>query len=422
LTAVGVGLLPALFSRRTDVVRSLRGGQRGGIDEGARLRAGLLLVQATLAVVLLIGAALFVRSLDAVRSLPMGYEPDRVLLINRIIRGPAFTADAQRSLRESLLNTAQSLPGVESAAWMSSAPFVSTSWTALFVEGIESADRLGVFTYQATTPGYFRTMGTRIVRGRGLTAEDRGGAPPVGVVSESMARTLWPGQDAIGKCFRMREHTAPCVTVVGLAEDMVQRDLVSGTRYHYYVSIDQYTRTWGNGLLLRLRGDPGREAETIRAALQRVMPGESYLVARPLADVIAAQQRPWQLGAALFVVFGVLAVVVAAIGLYGAAAYSVARRTHEFGVRVALGADRARLIRLVVGQSLRLTGGGILIGLMMSAAAGRWIAPLLFRQSPHDPFVYGSVGALVLAIAMLASALPAHRAATIDPNTALKTE
>ena len=117
-----------------------------------------------------------------------------------------------------------------------------------------------------------------------------------------------------------------------------------------------------------------------------------------------------------------LAAVVAAIGLYGAAAYNVARRTHEFGVRVALGANRARLIRLVVGQSLRLTGAGILLGLMMSAAAGRWIAPLLFRQSAHDPLVYGTVGAGLLAIALLASALPAHRAATTDPHIALKAE
>ncbi|MEW5916049.1 MAG: ABC transporter permease, partial [Gemmatimonadota bacterium] len=237
--AVGVliGFAPAVLARRVGVVRTLRGGARGGTADGARMRAALLVTQGALSVMLLIGAALFVRSLAAVRELPLGYDAERILLVNRIVRGPWPGDTGLRAIREALMARAQSLPGVESAAWASSAPFVSTSNTALFVPGIDSVSRLGTFTYQATTEGYFRTMGTRILRGRAFTTADGRGAPNVVVVSRSMARVLWPGQEALGKCFRVFADTMPCSTVVGVAEDIVQRDIVGARRYHYYMPL-----------------------------------------------------------------------------------------------------------------------------------------------------------------------------------------
>jgi len=421
-TGVVVGLVPSLLQGRGDLARTLRGGVRGGMSEGARLRASLLVAQATLSVVLLVGAALFVRSLEAVKAMPMGYDADRVLLVNRIIRGTVLDDSAQHSMRRLLLATAQSLPGVESAAWVSSAPFVSTSNTNLFVSGIDSVGRLGTFTYQATTADYFRTMGTRILRGRGLMPDDRAGAPNVAVVSESMAKVLWAGRDAIGQCFRMRSDTMPCTTVVGIAEDMVQRDIGGTQRYHYYVSIDQYTRTWGNGMVLRLRGDPVLEGENVRKALQRVMPGASYVTVQPLGGIVQDARRSWRLGATMFVAFGVLALVVAAVGLYGVIGYSVTQRMHELGVRVALGAQRSDILRLVVGQGVRLTLAGTSLGVLAAGFASRWIQPLLFRQSATDPLVYGGVGATMIIVSLAASALPAFRAAEADPNTALRVE
>jgi putative ABC transport system permease protein len=417
-----VGLVPAFFSYRGDLARRLRGGARGGVSEGARLRTGLLVLQATLSVVLLIGAALFVRSLTAVTSMPLGYDAANVVLVHRINRGVAFDDTTQRALRRTLLSAAQSLPGVESGAWVSAAPFVSTSSTNLFVQGIDSIARLGTFTYQATTPDYFRTMRTRIIRGRGFTSEDRAGSPSVGVVSESMAKVLWPHEDAIGKCFRMRSDTMPCTTVVGIAEDMVQRDIAGGQRYHYYVSIDQYTRTWGVGLLLRLRRDPLLDAENIRRSLQRTMPGTSYLTVESLSDIVQSAQRSWRLGATMFVALGGLALVVAAIGLYGVVGYSVAQRMHELGVRVALGAQNADILRLVVGQSLQFALSGVALGVAVALLTARFVQPLLFHQSATDPTVYTSVGAMMIVVALAASALPAYRAARADPNTALRSE
>jgi ABC-type antimicrobial peptide transport system permease subunit len=235
-----------------------------------------------------------------------------------------------------------------------------------------------------------------------------------------MARTLWPGQDAIGKCFRMREATAPCLTVVGIAEDMVQRDLAGTQRLHYYVSIDQYTRTWGNGLVLRVRGEPAAKAERIRKSLQRVMPGASYVIVQPLANIVADAQRSWRLGATMFVAFGFLALVVAAVGLYGVIGYNVTQRMHELGVRVALGAQRGDVVRMVVSQGARFALAGSVAGAALALLSGRWLQPLLFRQSATDPWIYGSVSAAMIVVALAASLIPAIRASRADPITALR--
>ena len=420
--AVLIGLLPSIVSGRGDLAHALRGGARGGTSEGSRLRGSLLIVQGALSVMLLVGATLFVRSLNAVKALPMGYDAERVLLVSRVLRGPWPGDSAMRAMSDVLLAAAQALPGVESAAWVSSAPFVSTSSARVFVSGVDSTDRLGEFRYQATTPDYFRTMGTRILRGRGFTADDRLGAPPVGIVSASMARALWPGQEALGQCFRVRADTVPCTTVIGIAEDMVQRELDDARRFHFYMPIDQFRRTHGNGLVMRLRGDPSLEAESIRAALQRVMPGSAYVVTQPLLRVVHGAQRAWRLGATMFVAFGALAVVVAAVGLHGVIGYNVAQRMHELGVRVALGAQRRAILALVVGHGLRLVLAGVAIGTLAALAAGRWIEPLLFRQSARDPWVFGGVGGVMIAVALMASALPALGAARADPNSALRAE
>lgn len=423
-TGVVTGVVPALLATRggRDLAGSLRGGVRGGTREGRRVRAGLLVAQSALSVTLLVGAALFVRSLQEVQRKRMGFDAERVLLVQRVSRGLPMTDSVQVPLRRALLEAAQAHPDVEAAAWISSAPIISTSSTSIFVAGIDSTGRLGNFTYQAASPGYFRTMGTRIVRGRAFDASDGPGAPLAVVVSESMADILWPGRDALGQCLRLREPTGPCWTVVGIAEDMVQRDVLADRHFNYYLPIDQFTRTWGNGLALRVRGDPREKAEGIRLALQRVMPGASYVTTTPLAEVVESVQRSWRLGATMFVVFGVLALVVAAVGLYGAISYDVAERTHELGVRVALGASRGNLVRIVAGQGVRHTGIGVGVGLGLAAASATWVQPLLYRQDARDPVIYGLIGATMLVVALAACLLPAVRASRSDPAGALRAE
>lgn len=422
LSGIIIGAPSALMSPRGNLAARLRGGARGGVHEGGRLRASLLLTQAALSVMLLVAASLFVRSLNNVQSKRMGYDTSRVLLVNRVNRGAKVEAAPQLAMRNVLMNAAQSIPNVESAAWLSSAPFLSTSSTRIFVQGIDSTARLGIFTLQATTPEYFQTMGTRILRGRELNASDRFGAPMVAVLSESMAKVLWPGENAVGKCFRYRADTMPCAEVVGIAEDMVQNGLSNGERLHFYVPIDQTPWTWGNWMALRMRGDPTAQSEAVRTALQHVMPPGAYVTVKPLAEIVYNEQRSWRLGAGTFGAFGVLALLVAAVGLYGVMGYNVAQRMHELSVRVALGARAADVLRLVVGQGVRLVFAGSAIGLALALVASRWLQPLLFEQSARDPSVYGGVAVLMLVVALVACAVPASRAASADPNAALRAE
>jgi putative ABC transport system permease protein len=422
LAAVLTGLLPGALSARGDLAASLKAGSREGTYQRSRTRVALLVAQGAMSVILLVGAALFVQSLDQVKSMPMGYDLERVLHVTRNLRGMQLDDSALVRLRERLVARAQVLPMVEHTAFVASVPFLSTASTSLFVRGIDSVERLGRFSYQTTTTDYFEVMGTRILRGRGFTDDDRAGTAPVAVVSQGMARVLWPNTDAIGQCMRVRADTMPCTTVIGVAEDIVQRDLVNDKRYHYYLLLDQFRPASGGYMLLKMRGDPAMQGEEVRKALQTVMPGQGYIRVQPMREVLDEQHRSWRLGATMFVAFGALALIVAAVGLYGVIGYNVTQRMHELGVRVALGAQRRDILRLVVGQAMRFAMAGIALGSMLALLAAGWLQPLLFRQSARDPFVYATVGIVLVLVALVASALPAARAARADPNTALRAE
>ena len=423
LAGVLTGLAPAVLATRADLTRGLKAGVRDGGAQRSRTRSALLVVQGALSVILLIGAGLFVRSLGHVRELRMGYDPESVLLVSRNFRGMDLPASERAAVSRRLLETAQTLPDVVAAAVASSVPFTSTSSTALFVPGIDSVRRLGRFTYQTATPGYFAAMNTRIFRGRPFTEADRQGAAFVAIVSQAMADVLWPGRDALGQCIRVQADTMPCRTVVGIAENAMQESLLGDEKpYRFYLPLDQHDTARGNHLLLRVREGAEHRPERIRRALQAVMPGESYLVVRGLEEVVDNQRRSWRVGATMFVAFGGLALLVAAVGLYGVIAYNVAQRRHELGVRVALGAQSTDVIRLVVGQGLRLALAGAVAGLFIALLAAPWIQPLLFRQSARDPSVYAAAAGLLLLVASVASAVPARRASLTDPTLALRAE
>ncbi len=422
LASLFTGVMPALLSTRDDLASALRSGGRGSTQAGSAARTALLVTQGALSVVLLVGAGLFVRSLGNVRSMRMGYDAEPVLQISRNHRGLQLDDSALVALRRQLLVRAQSIPSVEYAASAATVPFWSTSSTNLFVQGIDSVRRLGNFTYQTATADYFKVMGTRILRGRAFTAEDRGTAPRVVVVSEGMAKVLWPGREALGQCIRVSADTAPCATVIGIAEDIVQRDVLNDQRYQYYMPIEQYRPENGTYMLLKMRGDPKLQAEEVRKALQSIMPGPAYVTTRPLFESVDQAQRSWKLGATMFVAFGVLALLVAAMGLYAVIAYNVTQRMHELGVRIALGAQGRDIVRLVMGQGAAFAAAGILVGCTLSLAAARWVEPLLFKQSAKDPVVYGFVAAVLLLVAIGATLSPAARAAKADPNSALRAD
>ena len=423
--AVAVGLLtglaPVLQARRADLTADLKAGSREGTYGRSRLRVGLLVLQGALSVVLLVGAGLFVRSLRNVQSIRLGYDVDPVLIVNLNMRGVRLDSAQAVELRQRLLRTAKTIPGVENASLQTAIPFWSTTSRSLFVEGIDTVSRLGQFDLNQVSQEYFATLGTRILRGRGITDQDTPRAPLAAVVSEAMGKTLWPGKDPIGQCMRIGRDTMPCTYVVGIAENIRSNSLSGDSSYYYYLPAAQVNPRIG-GLFVRARGDAANFKEAVRRRLQREMPGASYVTIMPFSEILGSQTRSWHLGATMFVAFGVLALALAAIGLYSVIAYNVAQRTHELGVRVALGAQSADVVRMVVTDGLQLALIGVGIGSVAAFWASRWVKPLLFNVSATDPVVFLIVGLTLIAVAMAASWVPALRASRVDPNVALRSD
>jgi predicted permease len=426
VAAIATGIVPVVFAGREDMTGILKSGTRAGTYQRSAARTTLLVMQGALSVVLLVGAGLFVRSLSKVRALPLGYDADPVLVVDWRQRGTALDAAGEQAVRSRMLETALTRGDVERGAWVTSAPFArGTSTMALAVPDVDSVARLGRFTYQSVSPDYFSTLRTRLLRGRAFSGADRSGAPRVVIVSQAMADRLWPGQDALGRCIKVdlrtaRPDTLPCTTVVGVAADAVH-DPVADVPMRYYLPENQMPFR-GRWLLLRMRRDPAAAAEDVRRAIQAVMPGAAIVSVTPARAMLDAKRRSWLVGATLFVGFGALALLVAAVGLYGVIAYMVAQRVHDLGVRIALGAQTHDIVRLVLAQGVRYAGAGLVVGAAGSLAAARWVQPLLFHQSARDPIVFLTVGALLVVVTGVASGIPAWRATRADPNTVLRTE
>lgn len=425
LTAILSGLLPALQSRSGDLAGSLKAGFREGAYRRSPSGTALLLVQTALSVVLLVGAGLFTLSLVRVRDVRLGYDPDRLLYVQTVMRGMSLSEGESSALAERLLAEAQAIPGVASSTTAISVPFRGGETQDLHVSGLDSLRKLGRFELQAGSPEYFATMGTKILRGRGLTAGDHPGSPHVAVVSEAMAAVLWRGQDPIGKCFRIDQPTAACTTVVGVAEDIRTRGFGSEGEFHYYLPMSQYVARLGEKdveMFVRTVSDPAAIVGTLRSRLQRHMPGASYVNVAPLQLILDPAMRSWRSAARMFLAFGALALVLAAIGLYAVIAFAVTHRTQEIGMRIALGARTANVLRLILGEGIRVTIAGVAIGTAIALPAATGVRSLLFGVSPHYPVVYGVVATTLVIVSCIASAIPAVRATRVDPNVALRSE
>ena len=416
------GLAPMVQAARggRTLIDDLKSGAREGTYHRSRLRATLLIAQGALSVVLLVGAGLFVRSLANVKSQQLGYDVDPIAIVELNMRGLSLDSAHAYQLERQLLAAAKAVPGVTHATVSNSTPFYNFWSVGLRVPGIDSVRRLGRFQLDAVTGDYFATYGTRIVRGRGITEGDTRTAPKVMVVSEGMAKRLWPGRDPIGQCVRVQRDTT-CTTVVGVSENVHDRNIAGDSAtYTYYLSAEQYTNR--SGLAIRTAGPAARFVETIRRALQREMPGASYVTVTPFSTIVGRKTQSWSLGATMFAAFGLLALAVAAIGLYSVVAYNVAQRTREMGVRIALGAGVRDVVFLVLRDGVTLGVWGLAIGSAVSLGMARWIAPLLFKESARDPVVFATVTVVLLAATTAASWLPALRAARVDPQQALRAE
>ena len=419
LTGILTGLAPLLQTGRPDITGALKLGAHEGGRQSAKLRSALLVLQAALSVLLLVGAGLFVRSLRNARAVDLGYRPAQMLFAITDLRAERLTAVAEAQLNRRLLEAARATPGVLHAGLSGAIPFWM-SWTEdLYVPGRDSLNALGTFYLNRVSGDYFATTGTGILLGRDLTDADSSRTPGPVVVSETLARKVWPGRSALGQCVKVGADTVPCSEVVGIAHDVRWGSLGDDDRMQLYLPIGGSRRGF---IFVRTAGDPARLAEPLRRGLQGLMPGTAFVTVGALESTLEPQLRPWRLGATMFTLFGVLALVVAAIGLYGVIAYSVAQRLHEMGVRIALGARTSDLLRLVVGEGIRVALLGIVLGAAAAFAAGKLLASLLFGVPARDPLTFGVVALVLLLTATLASLVPAWRASRVDPNLALRAE
>lgn len=417
------GLGPAWLATRADL-RTMLSATTRVIRRSSRFRTGLLITQTALSTVLLIGAGLFVRSLANAQSTRLGYDADRLLLVSARNRSPQPVPGGMSVVYRQLAVAARAIPGVSGASTTMQVPFGTSGNTHIDVPGIDSVQRLGQFLLNGVGDGYFATTGTRILRGRPLTEGDRRGTPLVMVVSDSMARRLWPGRDPIGQCVRVGGPTFPCSEVVGVAENVRQYEIrdEASLQYWFPESQEQGNNSGAFGVLVRVDGDPSQLAAAVRTALLPTVPGTIHLAVRPLGTSVDRALRPWRLGATMFTAFGALGLVIATVGLFSALAYAVSQRRREFGVRLALGARGGGIVRMVLVQGVRLAAMGVVIGLAIAFVVGDRLAPLLLGVSPRDPSVILGVAAALGVTAIVAGLVPAWRASRVAPADALRSD
>jgi predicted permease len=426
VTGLLTAVVPAAQASVVELVPSLRAGVREGGGRRSRARSALVVVQAALSLVLLVGAGLFLRSLDAARRVELGFAPERVLRVHLDVTGTGMSREATVALYDRLRERLARLPGIDAASVAMTEPFATTIDYKIGIPGRDSL-RLppsGAPRVNAVSPEYLATMGTRLVAGRAFTDGDRRGSAPVMLVNQTMARTLWPGRSPLGDRVCVLELGAkPCFEVVGVTQDARWQSLSGGPTMQMYVPLAQEPSGIPLRVLyLRTAGAPAAMARAVREAVRLEAPRVAFADVEPLAANLEPELRPWRLGATVFTLFGAVALALAALGLYAVMAYDVAQRVRELGVRVALGARAGHVLRLVVGDGVRVAGVGIALGAVAALAAGRWLGPLLFATSAHDPLVFGLVALALLAVAVAASLVPAWRATRVPPGVALRAE
>ena len=418
LAGVLTGLTPALQHGDADLTDTLKAGGREGGVRRTRLRATLIALQGAISVILLVGAGLFVRSLHNVRAVDLGFDADRMMYVAFSMRGVTLDVPQRIALRDRVKELARQHPAVEAAATTLSVPFWISWNDNLFVPGVDSARLREPVYANVVSEDYFAATGTPVLRGRPILASDDSGSAPVAVVSESVARSVWEGEEALGRCVKLGADTAPCNTVVGIVGD-TRRGFEEPPARGIYFSIKQEENS-SAGMFVRTRGPARLSMESVRQSLQTAMPGAAYVEAHAMTDILDPATRSWELGAAMFTLFGVLALLLAAVGLFSVISYNVSQRNHELGVRMALGASARNVLSLVVREGLRIAVIGTAIGVVVALFAGRWLAPLLYSVSAKDPATFIVVVATLLAVASVASVIPARRAMKVDPTQALR--
>ncbi len=423
-TGIVFGLLPAFRASRPDLNSALKEGGRssGGGAAHHRLRAMLVVAEIALAVMLLVGAGLCIKSADRASRTELGFDPRHVLLAGLRVGMNGYTEQTGKILYRRLEQRLAALPGVESVAL--------SSWFPLgFERGPQHTVSVAGYSpkpgedysipFSIVSPGYFSTMQIRLVDGRDFTALDDERTPGVAIINEAMARRFWPGLNPLGRKFHAAWRD---LTVVGVAATGKYYSLNEAPRCFFYTPYQQGVWDLNLGLCVRTAGDPSTYGEAVQRAVHQIDPRVEIWAMLPMSGYVKAAYVAPVLASRLLLWMGVVALALAAMGVYGVVAYVVTQRTQEFGVRIALGADTRDVLRLVLMQGMRLAAAGIVLGLVGAFAVTRLLAGFLLGISPSDPVTFGAVVLVLAAVSLLACAVPAFRATRVNPVEALRSE
>jgi len=437
LTGVIFGIAPAWIASRSNPVEALRGAGRSTRDASALPQKLLVILQAALSLALLSTAGLLINSLRNLEHQNFRFEPQGRLLLFIDLQAAGYKYERLASLYQRFDDTFSHLPGVESFAYATYSPMAYNNWSdGVFFPGVDPSNRSHDYTsYSAISSQYLETMGTKVLFGRGITEHDTATSTHVAVVNQVFVDRFLKGKQPIGEHFGPDPKMTGEFEIVGVVDDTKYRNPAEPTPAMYFTPITQMTvytkerditsenfKHYAANMIVRFRGDQNAAATSVRQALKSIDPEIPILNMRSYEDQLSDNFTQEELVVRLTTLFGLLALVLASIGLYGVTAYGVARRTSEIGIRMALGASRGSVLGMIVRSALTQAAIGLAIGIPLTYAAGRLLQHTLYQTSAFQPLVILSVIGLLLAAAFAAAVIPARRAATIDPMTALRTE
>jgi putative ABC transport system permease protein len=421
------GLFPAFQASGVEGQQALiRTRASGSSARTHRLRRTLMVIETALAIVLLTGAGLTMRTLQQITRLDSGFQPDHLLTLRVTLAGQEWTEARRRNFFDDFTAKIRAVPGVTKAALTYSLPIDGSQWNSVFVAADKPVAVRAETPAAAFSPvgdGYFETLSMRVQRGRVFDTRDGAESPLVVVINESLARKIWPGEDPVGKQIKQgwMDTKTPWREVVGVVGDVKFEGLTQDTPMQVYVPIAQ-NPVRSVAAVVRTAASPTAitpALEQVVHDLDRDLPVYSIRTMDQILETSIAQQR---MSMVVFAVFAGVALVLASIGLYGVVAHGVTERTHEIGVRMALGAERHHVLTLVVRQGLSMAVAGTAVGVLAAAGLSRLIESLLFQVKPTDPMTFGLVVAMLLGVAALACYIPAWRATRVDPTQALRAE
>jgi putative ABC transport system permease protein len=433
VTSVLFSLAPALRALRIDITDSLKDGGQSASTGGARqrFRNSLVLVEMALAVVLLVGAGLMLRSLWSLQRVSLGFDPSNVLTMRVSLPVASYgTPEQVVAFYQRLIDRVRQLPGVRSAGAARLLPLGSTIGDfGLQVEGYDPPPGTNAKgDWQIVTDGYLETMGERLVRGRTITAADTSDSMLVALVNEEMARRYWADRDPIGGRMKVGGNAKrPWVTVVGIVADVKHNGITDIVKEKFYIPHTQWHKSLGNpirgmSLVVKSSTHPTGLVAPIRQVIRSMDSNLPVADVRTMEEVVGATLSTPRFTGMLLGIFAALALALSAVGIYGVLSYLVSRRTREIGIRVAIGAGRVEVLRLVLGSGLALSLAGVVIGIALAVWTSRLMRGMLHEVTPGDPLTFVSVGLVLSVVALVASAVPAWRATRVDPVVALKTE